>query len=141
MSKTKAFTVSRSLGLVVTVVLCTFQGSEGAGAAPQGGARGSDDAAVRALNGAIDIHVHSYPDNVERSIDALEVSMLARAHGMRGLVLKNHYDPTSGLAYMVRKQVAGLEVFGGVDLNLTVGGMNSAAVEHMTQVSGRYGRF
>ena len=41
---------------------------------------------------------------------------------------------------MVRKQVAGLEVFGGVDLNLTVGGMNPAAVEHMTQVTGGYGR-
>jgi hypothetical protein len=31
-------------------------------------------------------------------------------------------------------------VFGGVDLNLPVGGMNPAAVEHMTQVSGGYGR-
>ena len=54
--------------------------------------------------------------------------------------MKNHYDPTAGLAYMVRKQVAGVEVFGGVDLNLPVGGMNPAAVEHMTQVSGGYGR-
>ena len=59
---------------------------------------------------------------------------MARAHGMRAIVLKNHYDPTAGLAYMVRKQVPGLEVFGGVDLNLPVGGMNPAAVEHMTQV-------
>jgi hypothetical protein len=41
---------------------------------------------------------------------------------------------------MVRKQVAGLEVFGGVDLNLSVGGMNAAAVEHMAKVSGGYGR-
>ena len=65
---------------------------------------------------------------------------MARAHGMRAIVLKNHYDPTAGLAYMVRKQVAGIEVFGGVDLNLPVGGMNPAAVEHMTQVSGGYGR-
>jgi len=31
-------------------------------------------------------------------------------------------------------------VFGGIDLNLTVGGMNPAAVEHMTQVSGGWGR-
>ena len=65
---------------------------------------------------------------------------MAKAHGMRGLVLKNHYDPTAGLAYMVRQQVPGIEVFGGVDLNLTVGGMNPSAVEHMTQVSGGYGR-
>jgi microsomal dipeptidase-like Zn-dependent dipeptidase len=59
---------------------------------------------------------------------------------MRAIVLKNHYDPTAGLAYIVRKEVPGLDVFGGIDLNLTVGGMNAAAVEHMTQVSGGWGR-
>jgi len=31
-------------------------------------------------------------------------------------------------------------VFGGIDLNLTVGGMNAIAVEHMTQVAGGWGR-
>jgi Family of unknown function (DUF6282) len=55
-------------------------------------------------------------------------------------VLKNHYDPTASLAYVVRKEVPGIEVFGGIDLNLTVGGMNPVAVEHMTQVSGGWGR-
>jgi hypothetical protein len=104
------------------------------------GKPGAPDETTRALAGAIDIHVHSYPDNAPRSIDGLEVSILSRARGMRGLVLKNHYEPTAGLAYMVRKQVAGLDVFGGIDLNLTVGGMNPAAVEHMTAVSGGWGR-
>ena len=94
----------------------------------------------RVLAGAIDIHVHSTPDDRERSVDALDAAILARANGMRAIVLKNHYDPTAGLVYMVRKQVAGLEVFGGVDLNLPVGGMNPAAVEHMTRVSCGYGR-
>jgi uncharacterized protein DUF6282 len=94
----------------------------------------------RLLSGAIDIHVHSLPDDRERSVDGLEAAVMARAHGMRGLVLKNHYDPTAGLAFMVRKQVPGVEVFGGIDLNLSVGGMNPAAVEHMTKVSGGYGR-
>jgi uncharacterized protein DUF6282 len=56
-------------------------------------------------------------------------------------VLKNHYDPTAGLAFLARKQAPGLDVFGGIDLNLTVGGMNAAAVEHMTQVAGGWGRF
>jgi hypothetical protein len=60
---------------------------------------------------------------------------------MRAIVLKNHYDPTSGLAFLARKQAPGLEVFGGIDLNLTVGGMNATAVEHMTQVAGGWGRF
>ena len=100
----------------------------------------SADDPNRLLAGAIDIHVHSFPDNTERSVDGLEAAIMARAHGMRAIVLKNHYDPTAGLAYMVRKQVAGVEVFGGIDLNLPVGGMNPSAVEHMTQVSGGYGR-
>jgi len=92
------------------------------------------------LRGAIDIHVHSDPDNVPRSMDGLEVARLALARGMRGIVLKNHYDPTAGLAYLARKAASGLEVFGGVDLNLTVGGMNPAAVEHLAQVAGGWGR-
>src|SRR5947207_11232161 len=102
--------------------------------------RASDEGA-RLLMGTIDIHVHSDPDDRPRSIDAIDVAKLARARGMRAIVLKNHYDPTAGLAYIVRKEVPGLEVFGGIDLNLTVGGMNSAAVEHMTQVSRVWGRF
>jgi len=103
--------------------------------------RGGDRNAAQVLAGAIDIHVHSDPDDRPRSIDALDVARLAKSKGMRAIVLKNHYDPTGGLAYIVRKEVPGLEVFGGIDLNLTVGGMNPAAVEHMTQVSGGWGRF
>src|SRR5262245_10389581 len=99
------------------------------------------DEAARLLAGTIDIHVHSDPDDRPRSIDAIDVAKLAHARGMRGIVLKNHYDPTSGLAYVVRKEVPGIEVFGGIDLNLTVGGMNPAAVEHMTRMSGGWGRF
>ena len=68
---------------------------------------------IDVLRGAIDIHVHSDPDNVPRSIDAIEVAKLARARGMRGIVLKNHYDPTAGLAFLARKEAPGLEVFGG----------------------------
>ena len=92
------------------------------------------------LRGTIDIHVHSDPDNVPRSMDGIDVAKLALSKGMRGIVLKNHYDPTAGLAFLARKEAAGLEVFGGVDLNLTVGGMNAAAVEHLTEVAGGWGR-
>ena len=95
---------------------------------------------VPVLRGTIDIHVHSDPDNVPRSLDGIEVAKLARSKGMRGIVLKNHYDPTAGLAFLARKDAPGLEVFGGIDLNLTVGGMNPLAVEHMTQVAGGWGR-
>jgi hypothetical protein len=59
---------------------------------------------------------------------------------MRAIVLKNHYEPTASLAWIVRKEVPGIEVFGGISLDLTVGGVNPAAVEWMTKVKGGYGR-
>lgn len=93
------------------------------------------------LAGVIDIHVHCAPDSTPRSIDAIDLARLASQRGMRGLVLKNHYQPTASLAYIVRKEVPGIEVFGGVDLNLSVGGMNPFAVEHMAATTGGYGRF
>lgn len=93
------------------------------------------------LTGVIDIHVHSAPDSVPRSIDAISLARMAKERGMRALVLKNHYEPTASLAYVVREVVPCIEVFGGIDLNLTVGGMNPSAVEHMAAITGGYGRF
>ena len=67
--------------------------------------------------------------------------MMARVHHMRAIVLKNHYDSTAPFVTLVRKLVPGIEIYGGIDLNLPVGGMNAAAVEHMTQILGGPGRF
>jgi hypothetical protein len=55
-------------------------------------------------------------------------------------VLKNHYESTASWAALARKEVPGIEVFGGIALNRTVGGVNPAAVERMTRVEGGYGR-
>jgi hypothetical protein len=99
----------------------------------------ADDVA-RALAGAVDIHVHGFPDDRPRSIDAIEAARQARSKGMRAIVLKNHYESTAGLAYLVRLVVPDIQVFGGIDLNLTVGGINPAAVEHMSRVTGGFGR-
>ena len=98
-------------------------------------------AAATILRGAIDIHVHTLPDSRPRSLDAIDEAQQARASGMRAIVLKNHYEGTASLAFVVRHAVPGIEVFGGVDLNLPVGGINPAAVEYMSQVSGGWGRF
>src|SRR6201998_4469029 len=95
---------------------------------------------AQTLNGAIDMHTHSDPDGVPRKIDAIDLARLAKQHGMRAIVLKNHYEPTASLAYIVRKEVPGIEVFGGISLDLTVGGVNPAAVEWMTKVKGGYGK-
>src|SRR6195952_3836712 len=97
-------------------------------------------ARAQTLTGAIDIHAHSDPDSVPRSIDAIDLAKLAKSRGMRGLVLKNHWESTASLAYIVRKEVPGLEIFGGIDLNRSVGGVNPAAIERMVLVKGGYGR-
>lgn len=97
-------------------------------------------APAQTLTGAIDMHAHSGPDGTPRSIDAIDLARLAKSRGMRALVLKNHYEPTASLAYVVRKEVPGIEVFGGISLDLTVGGVNPAAVEFMTKVQGGYGK-
>lgn len=97
-------------------------------------------AQAQTLAGVVDIHVHADPDSLPRSIDVIDVARLAHQRGMRALVLKNHYSATAGSAYLVRKLVPGIEIFGGIALNRTVGGVNPAAVEQMTQVKGGWGR-
>jgi hypothetical protein len=92
------------------------------------------------LEGAIDFHAHAAPDGTPRKIDVLELARMAKAAGMRAIVIKNHYEPTASIAYVVRKAVPGIEVFGGISLDLTVGGVNPAAVEWMTKVEGGYGK-
>ena len=124
----------------LALLILTALGSVGTSVGDVGQAGRASDAA-RVLAGTIDIHVHHLPDDRPRSIDAIDVAKLAGSRGMRGIVLKNHYESTAGLAYLVRKVVPGVEVFGGIDLNLTVGGINPAAVEHMTRVTGGWGRF
>ena len=88
----------------------------------------------------IDIHTHSDPDSIPRSIDAIDLAKMAKARGMRGLVLKNHYESTAALAYVVRKEVPGIELFGGIDLNRSVGGINPAAIERMVLMKGGWGK-
>ena len=95
---------------------------------------------VSPVVGAIDMHVHSHPDVFGRSMDDIDVATLARARGMRGIVLKNHISETASRAALVMKAVPGIEVFGGVVLNNAVGGINPNAVEWMHRVYGGRGR-
>jgi len=52
---------------------------------------------------------------------------LARLRGMRGLLIKDHNEPTAQLAYHLRPEVPGLELYGGFVLNLPNGGVNPEA--------------
>ena len=96
--------------------------------------------AAAQLQGVVDIHVHSAPDSGPRNVDAIEVARIAQRHGVRAILLKNHYTHTASLAYIVRQAVPGVEAYGGIALNRSVGGINPIAVEHMALTTGRFGR-
>jgi len=90
--------------------------------------------------GVIDMHVHSHPDVFGRNMDDIDVASLAKARGMRGIVIKNHVSETASRAALVMKVVPGIEVFGGIVLNKAVGGVNPDAVEWMHRVYGSRGK-
>jgi hypothetical protein len=92
------------------------------------------------LEGVVDLHVHSAPDSVPRSITAIEVAQLAKRHEMGAILLKNHYTQTASLAYMVSEVVPGIEIYGGIALNRSVGGVNPVAVGRMARITGGLGR-
>src|SRR5258708_17761132 len=95
---------------------------------------------AQTLSGAIDMHAHADPDGTPRKIDAIDLARLAKERGMRAIVLKNHYEPTASLAYIVRKEVPGIEVFGGISLDLTFVVVNPPPVQLLTNTNGGYRR-
>jgi hypothetical protein len=96
--------------------------------------------AVSPVEGLIDFHVHCAPDVFGRSIDDDEAVTLARDDSLEALVLKNHVALTADRAWLVRKHVPGVKVFGGIVLNAAVGGINPEAVQWMWRMQGGFGR-
>jgi len=90
--------------------------------------------------GVIDMHVHPDPDVFGRSLTDNELATIARRKGMRGIVIKNHVVTTNDRAALVMQQVPGIEVWGGIVLNKSVGGVNPSAVEWMHRMSGGRGK-
>lgn len=90
--------------------------------------------------GVIDMHVHPAPDVFGRALTDIEMVTVARRKGMRGLVLKNHVVTTADRAATAMEAVPGIEVWGGIVLNKSVGGINPSAVEWMHRMSGGRGK-
>jgi uncharacterized protein DUF6282 len=95
---------------------------------------------VSPIKGLIDFHTHAAPDIFGRAIDDDELAALAASRQMEAIVFKNHVTHTADRAWLVRKHVAGINVFGGITLNRAVGGLNPQAVEWMWRMQGGYGR-
>lgn len=85
--------------------------------------------AMDLLDGAIDVHVHTAPDLIDRYATDLELAHDALTAGMDGLVVKSHVVPTVGRVDLVDDCVGSELLYGGIALNGSVGGVNPAAVE------------
>jgi hypothetical protein len=96
------------------------------------------DEGARLLKGAIDMHFHM--DAVPQYSATIYDFRTAAAHGLRGLVIKNHNEPTATLAYLLRMEVPNFEAFGGLVMNFSNGGENPAGVEYMAHVPGAPGK-
>ncbi len=106
-----------------------------------------------AVTGAVDIHSHGDPDsNYERNFvsasnptgrtgqfDIIEEAKIAKASGMRAIVHKSKRIESSTLAYLARKAVPGIEIFGAISMDRPFG-MNPFAVQVMANVEGGWGR-
>ena len=44
------------------------------------------------LRGGYDLHAHSFPSHVSRSVDDFELLEQAAGAGMAGVMIKNHYE-------------------------------------------------
>ncbi|WP_458210796.1 DUF6282 family protein [Haladaptatus sp. NG-SE-30] len=80
------------------------------------------------LRDAIDLHVHTAPDLVDRFESDVELARDAREAGMRGVVIKSHVVPTAGRVDLVNEAVGDELLYGGIACNGTVGGLNRDAV-------------
>jgi len=89
------------------------------------------------IPGLVELHVHTAPDVRVRSCDDLELAREAKRIGARAVVIKSHHMLTADRALVARSAVPGVEVFGGVTLNPSVGGLNPAAVEVSLKLGGK----
>jgi hypothetical protein len=87
------------------------------------------DSAWQAIQGAYDLQVHVAPDVIERRIDDVGLAEEFLARGLKGFVLKSHYIPTAERAKVVCRAVPGIQAYGALTLNHSIGGLNPVAVE------------
>jgi hypothetical protein len=89
------------------------------------------------IENAVDAHVHSSPDVVDRLQTDLELASSAAAANMAGIVIKNHVFPTVGRVNQVNEAVGEQILYGSITLNGSVGGLNPDAVEATLNMDGR----
>ena len=100
--------------------------------------RDYDEQAMALIRDAYDLHVHSWPDHDKRSVSDLELLEDAERFGMAGVLIKNHYEPTTGRAALAGKLHRGkAKIFGSIALNWSVGGVNPYAAESAARMGAK----
>jgi hypothetical protein len=81
------------------------------------------------LSRAIDVHVHTAPDLIDRYESDLELAYEIFNASLRGVVVKSHVVPTVGRVDLINEAVGEDVLYGGIALNGSVGGLNVDTVE------------
>lgn len=87
---------------------------------------------LQLLKGSIDLHVHSGPGVIHRSLDHVEAARDCIQAGLKGLVLKDQHSMTCNSAYFIKKYIfngSHLHIFGGLPLNNATGGISPHSVD------------
>ena len=90
------------------------------------------------LKGAIDCHIHAFPDFVHRSQDMIQIAIDAsKAAGIRALAFKDHWNVSANAAFLPQRHIDYLieigeltdrvEIYGGAG---TLGKMRTIYLEH-----------
>jgi hypothetical protein len=79
------------------------------------------------LKGTPDLHIHALPDLLERPLFELDIARQARDVGYRTILFKNHFTNADRIQ-VIRRMIDGIELFGNLTLNRSMGGINPQAV-------------
>jgi hypothetical protein len=92
------------------------------------------------MKGAIDMHCHSGPSVMPRTLDHIEALEEAASAGMRALLFKDHYYSATPITELLKERYRklGVKMFSGVPLNDTCGGLNPYAVDHGLKLGARF---
>lgn len=91
------------------------------------------------LEGAVDLHCHSGPAAMPRSLDHHDAMLDAAEAKFKALVYKDHFYPGMPHALILEKLFpdTGLHLFSGLALNNASGGINAHAVDHAAKLGGK----
>lgn len=89
------------------------------------------------LEGAIELHCHSYPSIFPRKQTDWELIEDVKKAKMAGVVLKAHEASTVDRATLLRLKEPGLHIYGGLVLNEFTGGLSPMAVDAAIQLGAK----